>query len=45
MDGWTDASAKWYLQILAATVTASVPQSPALRTIVMEHTKYVWDWR
>ena len=34
-----DASAKWYLQILAATVTSTVPQSPALRTVVMEHTK------
>ncbi|KAK7112606.1 zinc finger ZZ-type and EF-hand domain-containing protein 1-like isoform X2 [Littorina saxatilis] len=34
-----DASAKWYLQILAATVSATMPQSPALRTTVLEHTK------
>ncbi|KAL8625230.1 hypothetical protein ACOMHN_029988 [Nucella lapillus] len=34
-----DASAKWYLQILAATVTATVPQSPDLRNVVLQHTK------
>ena len=34
-----DASAKWYLQILAATVAATVPQSPGLRMAVLEHTK------
>ncbi|XP_076459760.1 zinc finger ZZ-type and EF-hand domain-containing protein 1-like isoform X2 [Babylonia areolata] len=34
-----DASAKWYLQVLAATVTATVPQSPGLRTVVLENTK------
>nr|KAG5696024.1 hypothetical protein BaRGS_013930 [Batillaria attramentaria] len=34
-----DASAKWYLQILAATVSATVPQSPALRGTVLEYTR------
>ena len=34
-----DASAKWYLQILASTVAATVPQSPGLRAAVLEHTR------
>ena len=36
----TDASAVWYLQVLAATATASIPASPYLRTAIVQHTKY-----
>ncbi|XP_071105472.1 zinc finger ZZ-type and EF-hand domain-containing protein 1-like isoform X1 [Haliotis cracherodii] len=34
-----DATAMWYLQILASTVSATVPQSPQLRLLVLQHTK------
>lgn len=35
-----DASAMWYLQVLATTVTMTIPLAPHLRTKILEHTKY-----
>lgn len=35
-----DASAMWYLQVLATTVTMTIPLAPQLRTKILEHTKY-----
>ncbi|BFZ03746.1 hypothetical protein BsWGS_06784 [Bradybaena similaris] len=34
-----DASALWYLQMLTSTVTMNLPQSPALRAVLLGHTK------
>ncbi|XP_012939826.1 zinc finger ZZ-type and EF-hand domain-containing protein 1 [Aplysia californica] len=34
-----DASALWYLQMLTTTVSVNLVQSPALRTMLLEHTK------
>ena len=36
----TDASAVWYLQVLAATAARSIPASPYRRTAIIQHTKY-----
>ncbi|CAG5134039.1 unnamed protein product, partial [Candidula unifasciata] len=33
-----DASALWYLQMLTSTVAMNLPQSPALRTVLLGHT-------
>jgi hypothetical protein len=35
-----DASAMWYLQVLATTVTMTIPLAPHLRTGILDHTKY-----
>ena len=35
----TDASAVWFLQILAATAQASLPIAPHLQSTILEHTK------
>ncbi|XP_059146557.1 zinc finger ZZ-type and EF-hand domain-containing protein 1-like isoform X2 [Physella acuta] len=34
-----DASALWYLQVLTTTISLNLPQSPALRTTLLAHTK------
>ncbi|XP_061181596.1 zinc finger ZZ-type and EF-hand domain-containing protein 1-like [Saccostrea echinata] len=34
-----DASAMWYLQVLATTVTMTIPLAPHLRTGILDHTK------
>ncbi|XP_011420402.3 zinc finger ZZ-type and EF-hand domain-containing protein 1 isoform X2 [Magallana gigas] len=34
-----DASAMWYLQVLATTVTMTIPLAPQLRMKILEHTK------
>ncbi|KAK3090627.1 hypothetical protein FSP39_013259 [Pinctada imbricata] len=34
-----DAAAMWYLQILASTVSVTMPLAPHLRTNILEHTK------
>ncbi|KAH9489895.1 Zinc finger ZZ-type and EF-hand domain-containing protein 1 [Bulinus truncatus] len=34
-----DASALWYLQILTSTVSFTLPQSPGLRSLLLNHTK------
>lgn len=36
-----DASAMWYLQVLATTVTMTIPLAPQLRMKILEHTKYL----
>lgn len=36
-----DASAKWYLQVLAATVVSAMPHSAALCPTVLEYTRLV----
>ncbi|XP_077980047.1 zinc finger ZZ-type and EF-hand domain-containing protein 1-like [Glandiceps talaboti] len=34
-----DASAVWYLSVLASTATAAIPMAPQLRTSIIEHTR------
>lgn len=35
----TDAAAIWYLQILATTVTTTMPLAPSLRPTILDHTR------
>ena len=37
--GVKDASAVWYLSVLASTATASIPTAPHLRHAILKHTK------
>ena len=34
-----DASASWFLQVLASTATAAIPINTTLRTNILQHTK------
>ena len=36
-----DASAVWYLQVLASTASAAMPNAPELRNTILNHTKLV----
>ncbi|CAG2239333.1 Insulin-like growth factor 2 mRNA-binding protein 1,Insulin-like growth factor 2 mRNA-binding protein 2 [Mytilus edulis] len=38
-----DAAAVWYIQILASTVTMTLPLNPQLRPMVLEHTRRALD--
>ena len=38
----SDSAAVWFLQVLASTVTASIPLAPALQKNIIEHTKWVF---
>ena len=35
-----DATAMWYLSVLASTAQASLPVAPHLRDSIIQHTKY-----
>ena len=37
----SDAAASWYLQVLATTVTMTMPLNPQLQPKILEHTRFV----
>ncbi|RUS90802.1 hypothetical protein EGW08_001421, partial [Elysia chlorotica] len=39
-----DASALWYLQMLTSTISFNLPQSPALRNVLLGHTKKALEY-
>ena len=37
----SDATAGWFIQIVAATATSSLATNPMLRTLILNHTRFV----
>ena len=36
----SDASAVWFLSVLGATASATMPMAPHLRDVILSHTRY-----